>query len=414
MQELQNPQFADLHLHSKYSRATSKNSNIEELARNAKIKGLTVLGTGDFTHPLWLKEIREKLSDENGIYDYDGIKFIPSGEISLMYSQGGKGRRIHHVLLAPNFEVVDQINEWLLKKGRLNYDGRPIFGFSSIELVENMMNISKDIMIIPAHCWTPWFSIFGSMSGFDSVEECFQDKAKHIYALETGLSSNPAMNWRMSNLDRYSLVSFSDSHSPFPNRIGRECCVFDIKDIAYNKLIDAIKTRRNFSMTIEFFPEEGKYHFDGHRACNISMHPSESNSINKICPVCNKGMVIGVLNRVEELADRPENYVPKDRIPFKSFIPLIESIAFVQGSTTTSKKVTDLYNQLIASFGNELNILLNVPSYELKKCLKDKIANFIIKMREGKIKFDAGYDGVYGRPIIENDEMMQKGLGRFV
>ena len=222
-------QFADLHIHSRYSRATSQNMTIEEIARNAKIKGLDILGTGDFTHPLWLKEIKKKLAEEDGIYDYDGVKFIPSGEISLIYNQGEKTRKIHYLLLAENFSVVDQINEFLDKKGRRDYDGRPIFGFSSIELAEQLMSISNDIEIIPAHAWTPWFAIFGSMSGFDSVEECFQEKAKYIHSIETGMSSDPALNWRISGLDKYTLISNSDAHSATPLRLGREANVFELK-----------------------------------------------------------------------------------------------------------------------------------------------------------------------------------------
>lgn len=411
--EIKNPQFVDLHIHSKYARATSKNCDLENLAKNAKVKGLTVLGTGDFTHPQWFKELKNKLEWQDGIYEYDEIKFVPTSEISLVYTQGGKGRRIHHLIFAPDLETVEQINAWIDTKGRRDYDGRPIFGFSSIELVEKMMSIDKNIMIIPAHAWTPWFGILGSMSGFDSIEECFQDQSKHIHAIESGLSSNPLMNWRLSSLDKYAIVSFSDNHSPYPNRIGRECTVFDHKDITYKKIIDDIKNKK-FAMTIEFFPEEGKYHFDGHRACNVSLSPEKANKLNKLCPVCQKPLVIGVMNRVEQLADRPEGFEPNQAIPFKSFIPLIEALAFIQGSSSTSKKVADLYNQLIELYGNEFNVLLNVSSSELKKKLKEKIANFIIKMREGKIKFEPGYDGVYGKPILENNETKERSLGSFI
>ena len=268
-------QFIDLHLHSRYSRACSKNINLDTLAASARKKGLTVLGTGDFSFLAWNKELKSNLSEEDGIYEYDNIKFILSNEISLMYKQDGKGRRIHHVLLAPSFDVVDQINEFLAKKGRLDYDGRPIFGFSSIELVDVMMGISRDIMIIPAHAWTPWFGIFGSMSGFDSLEDCFKEKTKHIHAIETGLSSDPPMNWRISFLDNVSLVSFSDAHSANTFRLGRECTAIDLNKVSYSKITDAIKNNK-IKMTVEFFPEEGKYHYDGHRACNFSCSPSES------------------------------------------------------------------------------------------------------------------------------------------
>lgn len=404
MGEIKNPQFVDLHIHSKYARATSKNCDIENLAKNAKVKGLNVLGTGDFTHPIWFKELKTKLEWQDDVYEYDGIKFIPTTELSLVYTQGGKGRRIHHLIFAPDLEVVSQINSWIDSKGRRDYDGRPIFGFSSIELVDKMMSISKDIMIIPAHAWTPWFGILGSMSGFNSIDECFQDQSKNIHAIETGLSSDPAMNWRVSSLDKYAIVSFSDNHSPTPNRIGRECTVFDHKDITYKKIIEDIKNKR-FKMTIEFFPEEGKYHFDGHRNCGVSFSPEESNKLGKICPSCKKPMVIGVMNRVEELADRPEGYMPKNVIPFKSFVPLIEAIAFVNGTSSSSKKANEIYYNLIKQFGNEFNILLNISPEDLSKHVSEKTVDFIVKMRKGDVKFVPGFDGVYGKPILDETDV---------
>ncbi len=377
--------------------------NIEDLASNAKLKGIDILGTGDFTHPKWLEELKKKLvPSENGVYDYDNIKFILSGEISLIYSQGGKGRRVHHCLLAENFAVVDQINEWLSKKGRRDYDGRPIFGFSSVEFAEAMMSISKDIEIIPAHAWTPWFGILGSMGGFNSIEECFQDQSKHIHAIETGLSSDPPMNWRLSSLDKYTLVSNSDSHSPYPWRLGREINVFDLKEITYNNIINAIRTRKNFLFTVEVSPSYGKYHFDGHRICNISMSPDESAKHNNTCPRCNKGLTIGVLHRVEELADRQEGYKPADAVPYKSLIPLSEIIACITGTDVFTKRVWEIYNPLIAKFGNEFNVLLNIEKEELKKTVNEKLAELIIKNRQGKIKIIPGYDGVYGKPVLES------------
>ncbi len=397
-------QFADLHMHSSYSRATSNKMNLQELSAHAKTKGLDILGTGDFTHPVWLKELKSKLSGENGIYDYDDIKFVLSGEISLIYKQDGKGRRIHHVLLAESFEVVDQIVEWLKKKGRIDYDGRPIFGFSSVEFAEAMMSISKDIMIIPAHAWTPWYGIFGSMSGFDSVEECFQDQAKHIYALETGLSSDPPMNWRLSKLDKYTLISNSDSHSPYPWRLGREANVFDLKEISYINMIEAIKNRKNFLFTVEVDPSYGKYHYDGHRNCNFSCSPEEALRLKNLCPKCHQQLIIGVLHRVEELADRKEGFRPDGAVDFKSLIPLSEIISMVTGTDVFTKRVWEIYNQLIAKFNNEFNILLYAEKEELKKVVKEKLAELIIKNREGRIKVLPGYDGVYGKPIPESDK----------
>ncbi|MBI5061021.1 MAG: DNA helicase UvrD [Candidatus Aenigmarchaeota archaeon] len=410
-------QIADLHLHSHFSRATSKDMTIHELARNAKIKGLHILGTGDFTHPRWLEDLKILLKnndDGSGIYSYEGIKFVLSGEISLIYSQDGKTRKVHNVLLAPNFEVVDQINDFLRRKGRLDYDGRPIFGFSCIELVDQLMRISQNIEIIPAHAWTPWFSIFGSMSGFNSVEECFQDRTKYIYALETGLSSDPAMNWRISSLDKYNLVSFSDSHSPYTWRIGREACVFDMPQLTYKNIIEAIRTRKHFSYTIEVQPEYGKYHNDGHRFCNININPKEAMQLNNICPVCKKPLTIGVLHRVEELADREEGYQLEGAVPFKSLIPLMEIIAAVEKTGMVTKKVNELYNILINRFGSEFNVLLNAESSELKKIVKDKLAEAIIANRSGKVKIIPGFDGVYGKPQFDIPaEKKERGLGNF-
>lgn len=393
---------ADLHIHSRFSRATSPSMNIRELAAHAKLKGLDVMGTGDFTHPEWLKEIKSTL-DEN--HEYDGTKFILSGEVSLIFSQGKKVRKVHVVLLAPSLEVVDQINGFFDKKGRRDYDGRPIFGVSCIDLAENMMSISKEIMIIPAHVWTPWFAIFGSMSGFDSVEECFMDKAKYIYALETGLSSDPLMNWRLSKLDKYSLVSFSDSHS-LP-RIGREFCAFDV-DNDYKKITEAIKTRKGFLFTAEVPPDFGKYHFDGHRNCNISLSPEQAKKRNNICPKCGKPLTIGVLHRVEELADRPEGYRPKDAVDFKTLIPLDELIASVKGTAAFSKKTQNTYGALMKRFGSEMFILFEAEEKEIAKMTDEKLAKAIILNRQGKIKVIPGYDGVYGKPIfnLENHKSL--------
>lgn len=402
-------QIADLHIHSHYSRATSKDMTIEGLAKNARTKGIDILGTGDFTHPKWLAELKKKLAFDDGIYNFDKIKFIPSGEISLIYKQDGKSRRVHHVILAPSFEIVDQINEWLDKKGRRDYDGRPIFGFSSIEFADEMARISEKIEIIPAHAWTPWYSIFGSMSGFDSLKECFREKSKHIHAIETGLSSDPRMNWRISFLDDITLVSNSDSHSPYPYRLGREANVFDLKKISYDEIINAIRTRKNFLFTVDVEPAYGKYHFDGHRNCNFSCSPEESKKLNEICPRCGSKMTIGVLNRVEELADREDGFVPEGSVPYKSLIPLSELIAFAFGTAVFSKKVDEIYNQFIMHFGNEFNVLLDAD-YDGLKRFNEKIADIVIKNREGKLKIVPGYDGVYGK-IVLNDADMPTGEG---
>lgn len=398
--------FADLHIHSHYSRATSGQMNIEELSRFGARKGLNLIGTGDFSHPLWFRELKEKLGkDVEGIYNYNGMNFLLSNEISLMYSQGGKGRKVHLVVLSPDFGTADQITNWLKTKGRVDYDGRPIFGMSCPEFAEKVMEISDDNFIIPAHAWTPWFGIFGSMSGFDSVKECFQDMEKHIHAIETGLSSDPQMNWRLSSLDKYSLISNSDSHSPWPSRIGRECNVFEMKELTYRNVINSIKSKdpRRFLYTIEVDPSYGKYHFDGHRACNISLEPKYAIKIKNICPSCGKPLTIGVLHRVEELADRPESYVKKDAVPFRKLLPLAEIIAGKMRTSPLSKKAVSIESAFINIFGSELNALLEAEETELSK-VNHEIAELIIKNREGSIEVIPGYDGVYGIPVINGDE----------
>jgi len=397
---------ADFHIHSHYSRATSKEMNLEGLVRGAKIKGLGLLGTGDFTHPQWLKELKSKLKpNEEGVFSYKDLNFILTAEVATYFDYKGKLKRVHHVIHAPSFEVVEQINERLSKFGNLAADGRPILNISAAELVETVLEISKDVFIYPAHAWTPWMSCLGSKSGFDSVEECYQDQVKYIFALETGLSSDPAMNWRLSALDKFTLLSNSDSHSPHPWRLGREANVFDLEKISYWEILDAIKNKdkKKFLYTIEVDPNYGKYHFTGHRNCNIILHPKEAIKLNNICPKCHRKLTIGVLQRVEELADRPEGFVPKDAIPFKTLLPLYEIISFAWGSGELySRKVLVEHDKLIENFGNELNVLLNVPKEELLKVTNERIADAIIKVREGKVKYKPGGDGDYGTPIFDN------------
>ncbi len=396
--------IADFHIHSKYSRATSKDMDLENLDKWAKIKGIKVLGTGDFTHPLWFKELKEKLEPlENGLLGLKsekdankGINFILTTEISCIYSKKGRTRKIHIIIFAPSFEAVEKINANLGWIGNLKADGRPILGLDAKELAKIVLNISPDCLIVPGHAWTPWFSIFGSKSGFDSIEECFDEYSKYIYSIETGLSSDPAMNWRLSKLDKITLISNSDSHSP--SRIGREANVFNT-EISYPSIINAIKQKdpQKFLYTIEFFPEEGKYHYDGHRLCGISLSPEESKKHNNICPVCGRPLTIGVLNRVEELADRPVGFKPEGAIPFKSSVPLNEIIADVLGMGTVAKQVLNEYQNLIKKFGNEFSILLNAPKSELENATLPEIAEGIIHVREGKVKIAPGYDGVYGK-----------------
>ncbi len=403
--------IGDFHLHSKYSRATSKNLNLDAMSGGQRTKGLNLLGTADFTHPLWFKELKEKLVEEgNGIYSYNGMKFILSVEIAGVSKSNEGAKRVHHLVHAPSIEVVEQINDELGKIGRLASDGRPIMSIEPAHLVEIVMGISKDAFVYPAHAWTPWWSVFGSKSGFDSLKDCYQDQAKHIHAIETGLSSDPEMNWRLSQLDDIALLSNSDAHSAYPWRIGREANVFELKNFDYFELHKVIKEKdpKKFLYTIEVNPSYGKYHFTGHANCKVVMHPNEAKKINDICPVCKKPMTVGVLQRVEELADRPEGFVPKNSIPFKSLLPLYEIISFVNGiNALYSKKVIEIHDKLLAAFGNELKVLLEASHDEISKIVGDKIADAIIKIREGKVKYEAGYDGVYGKPIFDGNNFKE-------
>jgi uncharacterized protein (TIGR00375 family) len=397
--------YADLHIHGRYSRATSTQLTIPNLAKYARIKGVGLLGTGDCLHPIWFQELKSQLTEDGtGILkDKDGFPFMLSGEISSIYSQGGKARRVHNIILLKNFEVAEQVSEVLTKrKVNLKSDGRPICGIPCPELVELIQGVDKEAEIIPAHAWTPWFSVFGSESGFDTMEECYKDQARNIHALETGLSSDPAMNWRVSSLDKYALVSFSDSHSFWPWRIGREATVFDVKELDYNNIIKAIRTKDSLVKTVEFFPEEGKYHWDGHRACNISLEPKESKRLGNWCPVCKRGLTIGVLHRVEELADRPVGFIPEGAIPFKSLIPLTEIISARLGiDQLYSKRIWEVYNNLIKAFGSEFAVLLDVEEARLGKVVDPRLAKAIVDVREGKVEIRPGYDGVYGYPVFE-------------
>jgi len=411
--------IADLHLHSKYSRATSKELDIKNLVKYSKIKGVNLLGTSDFTHPLWLKELKSTLKDDRtGILTTEsGFPFILQTELSLIYAQGGKGRRIHQIIYSPDFDTVDQINEYLLKHGRLDYDGRPIFKIPCDELLYELKKINSRIELIPAHVWTPWFGLFGSMSGFDTVEEAFGDQTKHIFALETGLSSDPPMNWRLSSLDKYSLVSNSDSHSFWPWRLGREANVFELPKLTYDSLFNAIKTRKGFMHTVEVDPNYGKYHFDGHRNCGICMDPKETKEKKGICPICKKPLTIGVLNRVEALADREVGFKPKDCVGFKSLIPLSEILSEILNSGVATKKVWETYHTLIKG-RTEYDVLLETPIEELTKLSDEKIAQAIIDNRNGNIEIKPGYDGEYGRPvlgtsIISEVKAPQKDLNQF-
>ncbi|MBS3171442.1 DNA helicase UvrD [Candidatus Woesearchaeota archaeon] len=400
--------IGDLHIHSKYARACSKDITLQRLADNAKLKGLSFLGTGDFQHPKHYPDILNSLQeDSNGILwtkETNPFPFIWQTEISLMYKQDGKGRRIHHTILSPNKGVTAQIIESLGKRGRMDYDGRPIFGFSSIELVEMMRSISEDIEIIPAHCLTPYFGIFGSMSGFDSFEDCFKEKSKYVNAVETGLSAAPPMLWRVSKFDKLNLISSSDPHSYHSYRLGREATLFDFKQITYQNIIKAIRTGEGLSGTIEVDPNYGKYHFDGHRVCGVSFSPEESKKHNNICPVCRQKLTIGVQNRIEQLADRPEGFVKNNAKKFYSLLPLAELISVILKKGVSTKTVLQEYNKLISKFNTELNVLMDVSLEDLKLVVNEKIAETVIKIREGKVRYKPGFDGNYGRVILDDKD----------
>ena len=391
---------ADFHLHSKYSRATSKDMDLDHISQFAKIKGIDVLGTGDFTHPEWFKNLKAKLKPENGLFKLrnSDLRFILTSEISSIYSRKGKVRKVHTLVFAPSFEIVEKINNSLGKIGNLSSDGRPILGLDAEELAKIVLNISKDCLIIPAHVLTPWFGVFGSKSGFDSIQECFGDYSKYIYGLETGLSANPPMLWRMADGRSRTLISSSDAHSP--KKLGREATVFEGDKLSYGNIAEAIKGSKGklkLLSTIEFYPQEGKYYYDGHRNCEVSLSPSESRKYNNVCPVCQKPLTIGVLNRVEDLSDKPEGFKPVKAVPFKSLIPLQELIAEVLKVGPNSKKVKKEYDSLIEKIGSEFKILLETSFSDLETASSKGIAKAIISAREGKINIEPGFDGVFGK-----------------
>lgn len=401
--------IADLHIHSRFSMATSKEGTPENLDFWARKKGISLIGTGDFTHPVWREELKERLvSEGNGLYRLkdayvkeesrkfpgEGTRFVVSGEISSIYKKNGKTRKVHNVILLPSLEAADSMAQRLEKIGNIHSDGRPILGLDSHDLLEMMLDVCPEGILIPAHIWTPHFSVLGAKSGFDSVEECFEELAPYIHALETGLSSDPAMNWRISKLDRYQLVSNSDAHSP--SKLGREANLLDI-DCSYEGLYRAIQTGEGLEGTVEFFPEEGKYHFDGHRKCGVSLSPVEAERLGGICPVCGKKLTMGVDHRVEQLADRAEGFVKKDGKKYESLVPLPEVISACMGYSTASKKVQGCFEQMIQTLGTEFDILRNVPSEDIKSCAGERIAEGIENVRTGNVKRIPGYDGEYGK-----------------
>ncbi|HOW58235.1 MAG TPA: endonuclease Q family protein [Candidatus Omnitrophota bacterium] len=406
--------IADFHIHSKYSRATSKEMEVGTLAHFAEKKGINLLGTGDFTHPQYFKELQSELEPlGNGFFRLKGEKspvhFVLSAETSHIFSVKGKTHRVHVILLAPSLDVVEKINRQLARRGNIASDGRPIFGMHVKDMVKLTLDISPEVMIIPAHAWTPWFSVFGSASGFDSLEECFEEQAKNIYAIETGLSSDPSMNWRFSNLDRITLISNSDAHSPA--KIGREANVLNCA-MNYREVMDVIRTGapEKFLYTIEFFPEEGKYHFDGHRDCGVVFDPKTSKEHQFICPKCGKQLTIGVMHRVEELADRPTGFCPEKKIPFKSMIPLDEILSDTFHKGVATQTVAREYEKMIQTIGPELEILLEKTPEEMGSMADPKVIEAILNVRNGKVRIEPGYDGCYGKIKVPSMSSSQKEL----
>jgi len=345
-------------------------------------------------------ELKQKLKiTPGGFYECGGVHFVPTAEVNNQFLVGGKNKRIHTVLIFPSLETAEAVNKQLARYGDLNSDGRPLLRLSARDMVKLVLDISSDILVVPAHAWTPHFSIFGSYSGFDTVEECFGDQAKEIHCLETGLSSDPEMNWRLSRLDRYTLISNSDSHSA--SRIGREANVFDCK-MEYREVLEILKTKdaKRFLYTVEFFPEEGKYHFDGHRPCKVRFSPEETARQGIRCPACGKKITVGVMNRVQALADRPIGQTPEGAIPFKRMVPLDQIISEAREVGVQSKKVQQEYLDLVGRVGTEFEILIDLPAEALRKQLPQKLAEGILRVRKGEVEILPGYDGEYGEVNI--------------
>ena len=413
--------IADLHIHSAYSRATSKDMNLESLYRWAQLKGLAVVATGDFTHPRWLAEMQEKLEPaEPGLYRLKdalcapidaevpescraGVRFVLSAEVSTIYKKNGRTRKVHNVILAPDFAGAGRLNARLQDMGaNITSDGRPIIGMDCKRLLEFALAASPDNVLIPAHIWTPHFSVLGAASGFDSIDECFEDLTREIFALETGLSSDPAMNWTLSALDRFTLVSNSDAHSPA--KLAREANIFAC-DLSYPAMMKSLRDKdtAGFKGTLEFFPEEGKYHLDGHRACDTRLTPQETRSHDGLCPVCGRKVTVGVMHRVSLLADRAEGFRPEQAAGFQSLIPLAEIIAEVHGMGVNTKRVQGEYAKLLSRYGNELSILRTCPTADLRAAGWELLAEAIDRMRRGQVEINPGYDGEYGTVGIVSD-----------
>lgn len=420
----------DLHLHSKYSRAVSSQMLLPTMEQWAFKKGINLLGTGDFTHPLWFKELENSLAGDNGIYKLKNssfpVSFVLTAEISSVYSQGGKVRKIHNILVSSSLEKASRLNKELLEKGvNLSSDGRPVTNISARDLLKIFKNVDKQGIFIPAHIWTPWFSLFGANSGFDSLRECFGNMSKDIVAVETGLSSDPLMNWQVGDLQGKGIVSFSDAHSP--QNLGRELTVIKVKELNYPALAKALSGGRGISYTVEFYPEEGKYHYTGHRKCNFVQKPEEARYQGLTCPVCGKPLTIGVMHRVLELSEgiKKPNFIVdslglrwtknENRPPYVCLVPLIEVISEAVGYGKASKKVFFEYQNLIEKLGDELSILTKVKIEEIAGIAGEKLAEGIDRVRKGNIYISPGFDGEYGKVKVwpekaKNEPIIQEGL----
>lgn len=430
--------IADLHTHSRFSRACSPQLNIPNLVEWAKLKGLDVLGISDFLHPLWFAELKRDLKEDGSGFlsqkgesgKGQGVRFVLSVEVASIYTHKGKGRRVHNVILMPSFASAEKFQKKLLEKRvNISSDGRPIVGISSKDLLALTLEIDEKSLFIPAHIWTPWFGVFGSESGYDSLKDCFEDLTDYIYGIETGLSSDPAMNWRIKELDNKSIISCSDAHS-LPN-LGRESTVIDVDiNAGYNGLFDAIKNQK-IKGTIEFYPEEGKYHYTGHRVCNIKYAPEDTIKKGTICPVCGKGLTVGVMERVEVLASRQnqelrimnkDGIIKTESFPnrpgYRMLVPLMQVIAETFNTAPASQKVISEYKKLVTALGGEIKVLTKADIESISKISGERVAEGVLKDRTGDLVIDPGYDGVYGVVKIwkegeeekKEDKMPQLGL----
>ena len=400
------PYAADLHVHSSYAFSTSRDLNFDTLARWARIKGIDLLASADFTHPVWFRETAGKLRDTgDGLYEYGGVRFVLGTEVSCIARQGGRHRRVHLLLFAPSLDTVERINDALASRGKLESDGRPTLHMRPRDLVATLMDLDPRCLVIPAHAWTPWFGVYGSKSGFDSLEECFGDTAGRIRAIETGLSSDPAMNWRVPELDDRSIVSFSDAHSA--RRLGRELTVFH-GEPSYAGLVDALDNQ-GIEYTIEFFPEEGKYHHSGHRRCAVRRSPDEVAELGEACPVCGRRLTLGVMQRMEDLALRDvavrrgdDGLVrsPAERPPFRSMVSLAQILSEALGRGIQTKTVGAAYVKVIEAAGSELAALVSAPLADVERVAGERVAEGVGRVRRGEVAIEPGFDGLYGKVTV--------------